>query len=161
MKLPIHHRSKGTHDMMIDEEDYDKVKDLNLTLNYTSNRHTFYAQHRVYENKKYSKTIHIHRLIMGLGTYKEDKRQVNHIDGDGLNNAKSNLEICDAMYNSQSFRQPHRKQVGFIYQDKSMNRNKCWRFGITINGKFHTKRFLTEEEAIEYKKNYIENQIKK
>lgn len=159
--IPIHHRNKGNHDLMIDDEDYDKVKDFNWCLNYTSNKHTYYAYHTIYENGKYIKRINIHRLIMGLGDYKDDKRQVNHIDGNGLNNVKSNLEICDAMYNSQSFRQPNRKQVGIIYQDNSMNRVKRWRFCITINGKSHSKRFLTEEEAIEYKNNYIENLIKK
>ena len=145
----------GDKIMLIDEEDYDKIKDLNITLNTTSNRHTYYAKHRLYENCKYVKNIHIHRLIMGLGDYKEDKRQVNHIDGNGLNNQKSNLEICSAMYNSQSFRQPHRKQIGLIYYDDSMKRIKRWRFMITINKKRHSKRFKTKEEAEEYRENYI------
>ena len=155
LKIPIHHKSKGTHDMLIDTEDYDKIKDLNLTLNHTSNKHTYYAQHRVYKNQKYIKRVHIHRLIMGLGDFKEDKRIINHIDGNGLNNQKSNLEICDHMYNSQSFRMPNRKSVGVIYRDNSMSRKKCWRFVMTVNGKKHSKRFLTEQEAIEYKKQYL------
>ncbi len=41
--IPIHHRNLGTFDMFIDKEDYDKIKDLNLRLNYTSNPHTKYC----------------------------------------------------------------------------------------------------------------------
>jgi len=157
LKIPIKHKSKGTHDMLIDEEDYDKIKHLNLTLNYTSNKHTFYAKHIVYEKQKYVKKIHIHRLIMGLGDFKDDKRIINHIDGNGLNNQKSNLEICDQMYNSQSFRQPHRKNIGCINLDDSMKRLKKWRFAIIINGKRHSKRFITEDEAIKYKEEFLSN----
>jgi len=160
LQIPIKHKSKGTQIMYIDEEDLDKIKDLNITLNTQSNKHTFYAKHIVYEKQKYIKKIHIHRLIMGLGDYKDDKRQINHIDGNGLNNCKSNLEICDCMYNSQSFRQP-RRQVGMIYYDNSMNRIKRWRFCITINKKSHSKRFETEEEAKKYKELVITNLMKK
>lgn len=156
LKIPIRHKSKGTHDMLINEEDYDKIKELNLTLNHRSNKHTFYAQHTVYVKQKYVKRISIHRVIMGLGDYKEDKRIINHIDGNGLNNQKSNLEICDQMYNSQSFRKPHRKtQGGVIYFDNSMKRKKRWRYVITVNKKCHSKRFETEEEAIKYKEEYL------
>ena len=157
IKIPINHKSKGTHDLIIDDEDYDKIKHLNLTLNHTSNKHTFYAQHTVYEKQKYIKRISIHRLIMGLDDFKNDKRIINHIDGNGLNNQKSNLEICDTLYNSQSFRQPHRKSVGCIYCDNSMKRLKRWRFCMTVNGKRHSKRFMTEEEAIKYKEEFLSN----
>ena len=93
LQIPIKHRNKGTNIMYIDEEDLDKIKHLNLTLNYTSNKNTYYAQHRVYRKEipKYVKTINIHRLIMGLGDFKEDKRIINHIDGNGLNNCKSKI----------------------------------------------------------------------
>ncbi len=151
MRLPINHRRLGTHDLLIDDEDYDKIKHLNISLNTTSNKNTYYAKHIVYENCKYIKKIHIHRLIMGLGDYKDDKRQINHIDGNGLNNQKSNLEICSAMYNSQSYRQINRKQIGLIYYDDSMKRIKRWRFTITLDGKRQSKRFLTKEEAEEYR----------
>lgn len=162
LQIPIHHKSKGTHTMLIDEEDYDKIKNLNLTLNHTSNKHTFYAQHTVYEKKpeggfKYIKRLHIHRVIMGLGDFKDDKRIINHIDGNGLNNQKSNLEICDTMYNSQSFRQPNRKSIGCIYLDNSMKRIKRWKFCMTVNGKRYQKRFKTEEEAIKYKEELLSN----
>ena len=149
MKLPITHKTKGTHDLLIDDEDYEKIKDYSWCLNYTSNPHTYYAKHRIYKDCKYVKDIHIHRLIMGLGDYKDDKRQVNHIDGNGLNNKKSNLEICTAMYNSQSFRQPNR--ICKRYYHENDPKRKCkWRVTIIINGKTQRKRFMTENECIDY-----------
>lgn len=155
LKIPIHQRSKGTHDMLIDEEDYDKIKDLKLTLNAMINHNTYYAISRKYENCKCVKKLHIHRHIMGLGDYKDDKRIINHIDGNGLNNQKSNLEICDTMYNSQSFRQPHRK-CKRVYFENDPKRKMKWSACITINGKRQRKRFMTEEAGNEWIKNILE-----
>ena len=157
MKLPIIHKTKGTFDMFIDEEDYEKIKHLNLTLNHSSNKHTKYCKSIVYKNCKYIKTLNIHRVIMGLGDFKEDKRIINHIDGNGLNNRKENLEICSQMYNAQSFRKVN-CNIGWINYEKNTEktkRKKQWCFQITVNKKRHRKRFLTEEEAIEYKNEYI------
>lgn len=140
--------------MLIDEEDYEKIKDFNLTLNTRSNKNTFYGQHIVYEKKpeggfKYIKRLSIHRVIMGLGDFKDDKRIINHIDGNGLNNQKSNLEICDQMYNSQSFRQPNRKCKSYYFENDP--KRKCkWRVTLKINRVSKSKRFMTEEECIEY-----------
>ena len=143
--------------MFIDEEDYEKIKHLNLTLNHSSNKHTNYCKSIVYKNCKYIKTLNIHRVIMGLGDFKEDKRIINHIDGNGLNNRKENLEICTQMYNSQSIRKVN-SNTGMINYEKNTEktkRKKKWCFQITVNKKRHRKRFLTEEEAIEYKNEYI------
>ena len=143
--------------MFIDEEDYEKIKHLNLTLNHSSNKHTKYCKSIVYKNCKYIKTLNIHRVIMGLGDFKEDKRIINHIDGNGLNNRKENLEICSQMYNAQSFRKVN-CNIGWINYEKNTEktkRKKQWCFQITVNKKRHRKRFLTEEEAIEYKNEYI------
>ena len=52
LKIPIKHKTKGINFMEIDEEDFDKIKDFNLTLNYTSNKNTYYAKSRVYKLDK-------------------------------------------------------------------------------------------------------------
>ena len=98
---------------------------------------------------------------MGLGDFKDDKRVINHIDGDGLNNKKENLEICSIMYNSQSINKPN-SNVGHIYFEKNtekVKRSTNWRFMIVINKKRHSKRFVTKEEAEIYKYDYIKNII--
>ena len=169
MEIVIKHKTKGEHIMLIDEEDYGKIKDLNLTLNYTSNPNTYYCKSRVYKLEKildepevmtngktrrkvykYDKTINIHRLLMGLGDYNNDKRVIHHKDGNGLNNQKSNLEICSTMYNSQTCRM--KKKQGIIYYDNSMKRIKRWKVCITIMGKRHQKLFKEKSEAEEWLK---------
>ena len=156
MIIPIKHRRLGTFMMELDDEDWDKIKDLNLTLNHESNPNTKYCKSVVYVKQKYIKTLHVHRIIMGLNDFKNDKRIVNHIDGNGLNNKKENLEISSAIHNSQSFRCIN-KNIGHIYIDNSMKRLTRWRFTIRVNKVTHSKRFKTKEEAEKYKLEYISN----
>ena len=135
LKIPITHKTKGINYMEINEEDFDKIKHLNLTLNHTSNKKTYYVNSTIYENKKYVKKVHIHRLIMGLEDYKTDKRIINHIDGNGLN--------------SQSIRQKNVNRKSYWFENDP--KRKCkWRVYITIYGKKQSKRFLTEQECIDY-----------
>lgn len=148
MIVQIPHKKKGSFEMEIDEEDWPKIKDLSLHINERDKVN--YCIHKVFVKRKYVKTMHVHRIVMGLGDYKDDKRIVNHIDGNGLNNKKSNLEICDTMHNSQSWRQHNRKNIGVISYDVSMQRRKRWRAQIYINAKRYSKRFLTDEEASDW-----------
>jgi len=147
MIIPITHKSLGTKDLYIDDEDYDLIKNFNWRLNITSNKYTPYVIAVIYKDCKYVKTTQIHRLIMGLGQYKDDKRIVNHINGNGLDNRKCNLEICSHMYNSQSINKPHQK-FGIVYYDNSMKRKKRWRYSVKIFGKSYSKRFENKEECI-------------
>ncbi len=150
-KIPIYHKSKGVHFMLIDEEDFDLIKDLPLSLNYSSHPNTFYAKSIVYKDRKYVKRLNIHRLIMGLDDHKNDKRIINHIDGNGLNNRKENLEICDNLYNSQSINWKNVKcKCKNYYFENDSKRKMKWRAYITIFGKYHSKRFHTENECIKY-----------
>ena len=135
--------------MFIDDEDYEKIKDLNLTLNYTSSKNTNYIYTKLYEKSKYIKTINIHRLVMGLGDYKNDKRIINHIDGNGLNNQKENLEICDHIYNSQSINWKKTECKNYYFEN-DLKRKMKWRVTMKIYGTWYRKRFMTEKECIDY-----------
>ena len=127
----------------VDDEDYERVSQYQWGQNTTSNKHTTYAK-----TLMGGKTIHLHRFIMGLGDYKDDKRIIDHRDGNGLNNKKDNLMICDTLYNSQSFRRHHgSNNVGVVFYDTSMKRVKRWKAQIVINKIKYQKRFLTEQEG--------------
>jgi len=127
----------------VDEEDVERVSQYKWGQNKDSSRHTTYAQTIVNGRK-----VHLHRFIMGLGDYKDDKRIIDHKDGNGLNNKKENLTICDTLYNSQSFRRHHGNgNVGCVYYDTSMKRVKRWKAHVTLNGVRHQCRFVTEQEA--------------
>ena len=104
----------------VDDDDLERVSAFKWSINSNSNPHTKYAISITGGTKQ-----HLHRLIMGLGDYATDKRVINHKDGNGLNNKKSNLEICDT----------------------SMKRLKRWKACITIYKVRYQKRFDTEEEA--------------
>ena len=127
----------------IDEDDYERVSNYNWSQNNQSNRNTIYARTR--EGNHW---LHLHRFIMGLEEYNKDKRVINHIDGNGLNNKKENLEICDSLYNSQSIRR--RGNQGLVYLDTSGKRIKKWRASIVLFKKKYTQRFETQEEAQAY-----------
>lgn len=127
----------------VDDDDLERVSQYQWSKNTSSSRHTLYAQTIVNGRK-----IHLHRFIMGLGDFKDDKRVVDHKDGDGMNNKKENLVICDTLYNSQSFRRHHgNTNVGCVYFDTSQKRVKRWKALVTINGVKHQRRFATEQEG--------------
>lgn len=87
----------------------------------------------------------MHRLILGLQP--GDKRQCDHIDGDGLNNQRSNLRICTATQNQQNTR----KQKSGSSRYKGVSRypgNRKWRSQIQVSGKtIHLGYFSSEKAA--------------
>ena len=162
LQIGGHNNKNNIKYAMVDDEDYEKLNKYNWLENHSSSKHTFYGYRNEYEkidNKwKVKERINLHRFIMGLDSYKIDKRIINHIDGNGLNNQKSNLEICNHQYNSQSFRQPNRI-CKYAYYENDAKRKCKWRADIKINGKNYRKRFNTKEECLEFvnniKKQYI------
>jgi len=150
MIILIKCKRHGNQEMIIDDEDFPKLEGLNLSINDTSTPNTKYCISTIYgkdklNKPKYLKKINIHRLIMGLGDYAIDKRIIHHKDYNGLNNCKENLEICDTMYNSQSFRRC--LEYNYIYFENDPKRKKKWRGQMTIMGKRKQKRFTTKEEG--------------
>jgi len=98
---------------MVDDEDYTEL------LKYTwaalrSERFpppdVFYARGTVVLSTGEKKKVLMHRLILGIA--EEDPKTVlgHHVDGDGLNNQRSNLEIRDSRGNAKDLRRTKGKR---------------------------------------------------
>ncbi len=70
---------------LIDDEDYEKVNKFKWHVIWYKKIKSFYVRHVQYNNKK-QEIIYMHRLIMGLT--KGDRKQVDHINHDTLDNRK-------------------------------------------------------------------------
>jgi len=127
----------GTKDVYakVDDEDYEYLSRLKWTSSHKGRN--FYAIRRQYiderkENglKKATK-ISMHRVVMKVS----DKNiLIDHIDGDGLNNQKSNLRIVDYKEN----RRNSKKAENASSKYKGVSWLKCrnrWKATIYINGK--------------------------
>ena len=154
MKYPIKKRNAETIYMLIDSDDLDKIKDLNLIQSHNKKSNTIYIKSVIYQKSEYIKTIHIHRLIMGLGDWNEDPRIVNHINGNGYDNRKKNLEICEVAHNNLSINRLNSNLVSIILENDP-KRKKKYRFLMNINKKTHRKRFMTWNQANEYRVKYL------
>jgi len=110
---------------LVDDEDFEE---LNKHKWYAHmGRNTFYARTRVKE-----KQFLMHRLICCV-----DKIiQIDHIDGNGLNNQKANLRQCNNTQNHQNMKRPSRNTSG--YKGVSYNSvAKKYEAYINTNGKKH------------------------
>lgn len=89
----------------------------------------------------------MHRLILGLEN--GDKRQTDHIDGNGLNNQKENLRICS---NGQNIRWKGKARKGkYTSKYKGVNwkpKIKKWIAQICYErNKIHIGCYSVEEDA--------------
>ncbi len=89
----------------------------------------------------------MHQFIM------QTEQEVDHIDGDGLNNCKANLRIVTHAQNIQNQRVQRRSKSGYrgvtYFPDcGEWKRNKPWRARIKVNGQDRTiGYFETPEQA--------------
>lgn len=105
---------------------------------------TCYAQARTKQCDLHRLTILMHRLIMGLE--KGDKRQVDHINHNGLDNRRCNLRIVDRVQQNIHARKQSRTLRGVYKRVK--NRIVTYDASICINGrKTYLGSFDTELEA--------------
>lgn len=118
----------------IDPEDFDKVKNHSWCA--VKGKKTFYAQSRISKNE----LCFIHNIIM-------DAKIIDHINGDGLDNRKSNLRKCTITQNNRNRGPSKRGTSSYKGVCWSTAKNK-WRANIMINKKqTHLGYFETEKEA--------------
>lgn len=123
---------------LIDEDDFEMVAHLRWNLQ----RHgrIYYARRLERLPSGKMKAVPMHRLIMNA----PHDRDVDHRNGDGLDNRRENLRIATTQQNMRNTRK-HRGASKF----KGVYRNKHrWRSSLCINGKaINLGCFETEREA--------------
>jgi len=111
---------------IVDAEDYDRLAKYKWHCRRSKNK--FYAYRT---ERKTRKTIGMHREILGA----PPGLLVDHIDGNGLNNRKSNLRLCTYSQNTYN-RRPNRNSISKYKGVTYHKRNKKWEAKIILNGKF-------------------------
>lgn len=112
---------------LVDDEDYERVSQVHWCLDKGVN--TFYA--RTYKRigkKKIS--IRMHRLILNAPKGME----VDHKDGNGLNNQKENIRLCTHAENQQNKQTQKNNTSGYIGVQWSEDK-KRWVVYLTVNKK--------------------------
>lgn len=93
--------------------------------------------------KHLTRWIRMHRLI----TDAPDKMEVDHINGNGLDNRRSNLRICTHKQNSHNTRKRKDNRSGYKGVGWHTQHNK-WRARIVVDGRQkHLGLFDTPEQA--------------
>ncbi len=118
------------HVALVDDEDCDWLTQWKWSAN--PRPHTVYAQRRQVQNH-IATTIYMHQQIMqpphGL--------EVDHADGNGLNNTRGNLRLCNRQQQEWNRRAQRRGISGYkgVHWDKN---SKLWRVGLVANGVYYS-----------------------
>lgn len=128
---------------IVDDEDFEYLNQYNWHVNCIKNHVCAVRTESRKLKYKYQRTIYMHREIMGLMF--GDKRLIDHINGNSLDNRKCNLRICLHKYNMRN-RKP---QKGVSkYKGVNLDKKGKWKVQISYNGKIiYGGRFINEIEA--------------
>ena len=133
---------------IVDDDDYYRVNQFKWRANYSSSVKKYYAIKELYictcHSKRYRMNIHLHKYIMNC----PDNMQVDHINGDTLDNRKSNLRICTHQQNNWNKKPANVKKTSKFIGVCWCKNNKTWRANIKINNRqTHLGYFKTEIDA--------------
>lgn len=120
---------------LIDDTDYEVVRHYHWYTRKTP--HNYYAVTHSYRGGKRT-TLAMHQLIMPCNA----GQQIDHIDGNGLNNQKANLRICTHQENNWN---RHYTYGTSKYKGVSWSRGK-WQATIKVNNKAKFLGYFTDEK---------------
>lgn len=106
----------------VDEEDYDFLMQWNWTANYSKGK--WYARKHL-GNRKY---VSMHKVLL------DSSIDVDHKDGDGLNNQRHNLRVCTHIQNMQNSVIKSNNTSGYKGVHLRKKDGK-WQARIVVNGK--------------------------
>lgn len=104
----------------------------------------FKSQRQIYAVRRPSTNeyVYMHRVILGL---KEGDSEVDHKNGDGLDNRRENLRLVTHTQNMRAFRKRAKRYVS-RFRGVQPN-HKRWSAHIWHQGRIYLGTFDTEEEA--------------
>ena len=108
MELIIQTKSFGDKIVLIDDEDFDLIKDY--VWHIQLDKGNYYARCNTWKNGK-RKSPKIHRIIMGVAD--SPKPHIDHINGNGLDNRKCNLRTATIAENSRNVGCNSRSVTGY------------------------------------------------
>lgn len=133
-----HHKNAVVKYAIVDDEDYEEL----IKYDWSCSKNG-YAQRRFEKENKKVSTYPMHRQILGL-TF-GDKSCVDHINGNKLDNRKSNLRICNRTQNNHNVGLSKRNKSGVKGVSRHCNKYKLkngttvvkeyWYAKIRVNGK--------------------------
>lgn len=125
---------------IVDDEDYEELSKYKWHLSKLS---IFYARKtRKYESGKFS-TISMHRYLLNA----QKGMFVDHINGNGLDNRRSNIRICTQKENNRNMRIGKKNKSGYKGVSWATDAQK-WRAFIYVEGKnINLGRFSDKEAA--------------
>ena len=153
-QLIIESKKYGTHAVLIDEEDWEKVKGYRWCLSrhhtgrfyvkaYAGTKNTeFTIRKNGYRQKKEIK-IRLHRLIMDA----KKGQIVDHIDGDSLNNTKANLRFATITENNANRKMASTNKSGYRGVHRANGRRPFVAQISHKNKKINLGAYNTPEEA--------------
>jgi hypothetical protein len=127
----------------IDDEDYKKISEFKWSILTSGTGNKKYAC-RQYKKDRKIRRIFLHRYIMNT---EDNKIQIDHIDGNTMNNQKSNLRSCSHKENCYNKKVPSNNTSG--YKGVWLYKN-TWVASIQKDGiKYKCGRFEDKEKAKE------------
>jgi hypothetical protein len=124
---------------IIDDEDYERISAFKWCCAY--GRETFYGK-RAYGFQSEHITVLLHRFILNA----PKDMQVDHINGDGLDNRRANLRICTHADNQHNRKKQKTNTSGYkgVFWNKQY---KKWEVQIRAEKKIRVGMFSDKEEA--------------
>jgi hypothetical protein len=128
-KIIVESKAYGSKSILVDDEDYNAVSIHKWTI--TRIGHTFYAHRPIPGPKGKKKYTYLHRFLLD---HPEKGLDVDHEDGNGLNNQRSNLRTCTHAENIRKKRKQKNNTSGYVGVSLD-KRNGRFHAYIKLNGK--------------------------
>lgn len=126
VRIPLSSRKYPNLYTIVDEEDAERVMRHSWSPLVRANRRAVYARARIN-----GADVFLHRFLMNVS---ETHQQVDHIDGDGLNNTRANLRIVSNSQNLMNRGANSNNTSGFKGVFEHSQHRGRWCASVTKNG---------------------------